>query len=242
MGYVNADITVRYEDVDKNNNLTIKGFLKYLIDVAAKHSDIAGYGLNNISKTQVAWLILDWKVQVLRYPKTSEIIHIITWTRNINKLYSYRDFEVFDDFGNRIAIASSKWVLVNFYTKSITKITQEIIDAYGPINKNIFENEIAKITEPNEIYTNRFDYTILRRDLDTNNHVNNLNYLDFAVETLPKNVYENMTFSNISVMYKKQCLIGDKISCLYTTNEKNEHIVVIKSGDLQTLHAIIVLS
>lgn len=242
MGYVNIDIKVRYEDVDKKNNLTLKGFLKYLVDTAAKHSNNAGYGLNNIPNTKVAWLILNWRVQIFRYPKTSEMIHITTWARSMSKLYSYRDFEVFDDFGNRIAIASSKWVLVNFYTKSIAKISQEIIDSYGPIEKMIFDKEIEKINEPKEDYTNRFDYTILRRDLDTNNHVNNLNYLDFAIEALPENVYENMEFKNISVLYKKQCLIGDKITCLYTINNINEHVIVIKSNDLQTLHSIVILS
>lgn len=239
MGIINMDISVRYEDVDKNNHLTLKGFLKYLMDCASIHSNIAGYGIDDIPKTHLAWLILDWKFQILRYPKTGECIHIDTWTRGNNKLYSFRDFEVTDKAGKRIAICSSKWVLVNYETKAITKISQDIHDSYGPVDKMVFDCEIEKLKEPQTEILRRFDYTVLRRDLDTNNHVNNLNYIDFAIEALPNDVYENNVFKDVNVMYKKQCLLGDKIACLYTTNEIGEHFVVIKSSDLQTLHAIV---
>lgn len=241
MGYVNYDIFVRYEDVDKNNRLTIKGLLKYLVDAASKHSDLAGYGLNDIPKTHTAWLILDWKLNISYYPHSGENIHIRTWIRNNSKLYSFRDFEVLDNTGSRIAIGSSKWVLVNYDTKAISKISPEIIESYGPVNNMIFTEEIEKLNEPKGEFSNRFDYTILRRDLDTNNHVNNLNYIDFALESLPMEIYESNSFKEINIMYKKQCLLGDKISCLYYHNENKEHIVVIKSEDFSILHSIIKL-
>ena len=144
--------------------------------------------------------------------------------------------------GSRIAIASSKWVLINTDTKAIAKVTPDIISAYGPVDAKVFDDEIKKLKEPEEPYTRRFDYTILRRDLDTNKHVNNLNYVDFALETLPEEVYETTTFHNIEVMYKKQCILGDKISCLYTLDSEGKHVITMKSDDLENLHAIIVLS
>ena len=116
------------------------------------------------------------------------------------------------------------------------------MSAYEPVNFNILDEPIDKISEPSTPFSNRFDYKIMRRDLDTNNHVNNLNYLDFAIEALPDAVYNNIHFSSIDVLYKKQCLWGDQISCLYTLNEANQHVIVIKSHDLKDLHSIIVLS
>lgn len=242
MGFVNLDFHVRYEDVDKNNHLTLKGFLKYFLTAGTAHSDIAGYGLNDIPNNHVTWLTLNWKLQVFQYPKTDENIHIRTWCRNCNKLYVYRDYEMIDNTGNRIAICSSKWVLINTDTKKIAQITDKIIQDYGPVEISVFNNEITKLSEPTTEILNRFDYTILRRDLDTNNHVNNLNYVDFALEALPNDIYENANFTNLEVMYKKQCLLGDKIACLYTCVENDKHTISIKSKDLSTLHAIITLN
>lgn len=242
MGFYNIDIRVRYEDVDKNNNLTMRGFLKYLLEATTSHSAAVGYGLNDIPNTHLTWLILDWKLKVNRYPHTGEAIHIRTWASFCKKIYSIRDYEVLDNAGNRIAICSSKWIPINTVDHSIIKITPELMEAYGPIDISVFNSDIEKLVEPKVDCLNRFDYSIMRRDLDTNKHVNNLNYLDFALETLPEDVYEHIQFENLSVMYKKQCLYGDKISCLYYLNENNEHVVVIKSADLKVLHAIIVFS
>ena len=239
MGFVNIDLRVRYEDVDKNNHLTLRGFLKYLLEAATRHSDIAGYGLDNAQETHIAWLVLNWKLQVYKYPKTGDSLHIRTWVRFDKKLYSLRDYEVLDNIGNRIAIGSSKWVPVNTETRNIAKISDDMVNAYGPVDINIFNNDFKKLPEPKQEYTNSYIYTIMRRDLDTNKHVNNLNYIDFALEALPYDVYENSQFNEVEIMYKKQCLYGDKISCLYTQNEQGEHIVAIKSEDLSVLHAIV---
>ena len=240
MGFVNLSLRVRYDDVDQNNSLTTKGFLKYLLEAANLHSNMAGYGIDDIPNTNVNWIILNWKLHVYHYPCTNEAIHIRTWTRNNTNLYSYRDFEVIDNIGNRIAIATSKWILINNKTRKITKISDEIINSYGPVENNILNTNLDKLKEPSIEYTNTFNYTFMRRDLDTNKHVNNLNFFDFAIEALPIDVYENINFNDIEVFYKKQCFLNDKIACLYCLNNKNEHTVVIKSEDLKNLHAILI--
>ena len=55
-----------------------------------------------------------------------------------------------------------------------------------------------------------------------NAHVHNINYLNYAYETLPDEVYENNIFNNIEIMYKRQIKLGDKIVCLYTKEENNK--------------------
>ena len=45
--------------------------------------------------------------------------------------------------------------------------------------KKFFSGEIEKLSEPEKI-DNSFSYKIQRRDIDTNNHVNNLKYLDYT--------------------------------------------------------------
>ena len=83
-------------------------------------------------------------------------------------------------------------------------------------------------------------YKVIKRDIDINNHVHNLYYLDFAYEALPEDVYRADECNNIEVMYKKQIKLADEIVCLYA-KEKNENIVSIKSKDKKILHAIVKL-
>ena len=120
-------------------------------------------------------------------------------------------------------------------------MSDDIIDKYETEEKQVFnEFNFEKIIEPeNNILS--FEYTVQRRDIDINNHMHNLYYLDLAYDALPKDIYENSSFDNIEIMYKSGAYLGDKLKCFYS-NIENEHLVTIKSNDENTLHAIVKLS
>jgi len=241
MAIFTYEYKTRYTDVGSDNKLTLKALVATLQQAAISHSEEAGYGVNTINETHLAWLLLDWKVEVISYPHSNEMLTVKTWPRVFDKLYSYRDFEVFDSSNNLVAIASSKWFAINTETKKIRKLTPEIGNAYGePFSKCVFENAFQeKLKIPEDLKLN-FNYEIQRRDIDTNGHVNNLNYIDFALETLEENIYNDNTFYNLEVIYKKEIKLHEKINCYYSF-ENDKHVVTIKSEDNETVHAIIKL-
>ena len=86
-----------------------------------------------------------------------------------------------------------------------------------------------------------FEDTIQRRDLDTNHHVNNANYVDFAYESLPKDVYENYDFKNMEVTYKHELKLNDTIHGFYSKLENGDTIVTIKNKNTGVVNAIMKL-
>lgn len=232
---------IKYSDIGTNNKITLKAFVGILQEAAISHSDQAGYGVNDIPNTHLAWLLLNWKVEIISYPLLNDCITVKTWPRIFDKLYSYRDFEVFDKNNKLIAIASSKWFAIDTITKKIRKLTPEITNAYGGITQNqVFQSSFdKKLKIPEELNLN-FNYRIQRRDLDTNNHVNNLNYIDYALETLEENIYNNITYNNLEIVYKKEIKLNEKINCYYSF-ENNQHIITIKNEYNSIIHSIIKL-
>lgn len=231
----------KYSDVGSNNKLTLRALVSTLQQAAILHSENAGFGVNNIENTHLAWLILDWKVKVISYPHSNQVLTIKTWPRAFDKLYSYRDFEVFDENNNLIAVASSKWFAIDTLSKKIRKLTPEITESYGePVTKCVFEDAFKEKVEVPENLKLNFCYEILRRDIDTNMHVNNLNYIDFALETLSDNIYNNEIFYNLEIFYKKEIKLHEKINCYYSF-ENNKHIITIKNEDSNIVHSVIKL-
>ena len=214
---------IRYTDVGTDNKLTLKALVATLQQAAISHSEEAGFGVNNIEKTHLAWLLLDWKVQVLSYPHSNEVITVKTWPRLFDRLYSYRDFEVFDENNNLIAIASSKWFALDTENKKIRKLTPEICGAYGEdITKSVFESPFEEhINVPEELTLN-------------------FNYTDFALETLDEDIYTKNTFHNLEIIYKKEIKLKEKINCYYSF-ENNKHVVTIKNEDNTIVHAMVKL-
>ena len=240
MGIYSEEYIIKYSDIGKSNKLTLKALTNYLQEVACAHSDLVGYGLNDEPRTHIAWLLLDWKIQMFSHPRHREKITISTWPKSFQKIYSYRDFEIIDSSNNIIGIASSKWLLINPETKKFEKPPINMVNDFGIVDKSVFKTSLdEKPKEPVNQSLN-FIYDIQRRDIDTNGHVNNLHYIDYALETLPANIYNTTEFDNLEIHYKKEIKYGEIINCYYSY-EDNKHIITIKNKDNSVLHSIIKL-
>ena len=241
MGVLSFNYKVSVSHIGEGNNLTNYGLLLILQEAATSASQEVGFGPLTIRKTDIIWILLNWKLKVFSRPMWNDEITVKTWPRKSVKCYSFRDFEIYDKDNNLVAIASSKWVLVDLKKDSVTNIPEDFKDMYGYVDKMVFEDEIVgKIREPEE-GNNTFNYTISRHDLDQNHHTNNTNYLNYAYEALPKDVFENIDFKNIEIMYRHETRLGDKISCFYSNSTDNEHLVTIKNNDGTSLHCIVKL-
>ena len=229
------------KDVWKGKEISNKAILEYLENIAGYHSDSVGYGINTSDKTHLSWILLDWKVKVIKRPEYGQVLKIHTWSRDIIKCYAYRDFEVYDENNNLCVIASSKWLLINNQTGKIAKVEQEMADKYeSETEKSVFEEkEIGKIKVP-EKYNSSIIYEVKRKDIDIIGHMHNLYYLDIAYEALPEEVYQQRPFNYVRIMYKKEIKLGDTVKGKYCY-ENDKHTVVIQSQDEKTLHAIIEL-
>lgn len=240
--FVNHNCHIGLRDVGQNNLLKNISMLSFLEDAGAIHSDIAGYGSLDIEKTNLSWVILGWKLKIIKRPKYGDKLKVKTWSSGSNKFYAFRDFEVYNKNEELIAIATSKWILIDTKSLAITTLSKEMLDKYEGENVKVFKEEPKyKIIEPKE-YINSCDYIINRGIIDINKHVHNISYLDIAYEALPDEVYEIVeTLNNIEISYKKEIKYGDKVKCFYSY-ENNEHIVIIKDESEKTIHAMIKLS
>jgi len=233
------DIT--FSDINENNELSNKGILRIMQEVAGLHSSTLGYGLNDAPKTGYAWLLLNWKLKIFSRPKWETTLTVNTWSKSMNPLFAYRDIEIFDDKNNLVAVGSSKWILFDINKKSLIKIPTEVKDKFPSVDKSVFEEKfVEKLKEP-EDSSFVYEYTIQRRDIDTNHHVNNLNYLDYAYEALPEDIFNNINFSNVEIMYKHESKLGDILSIFYSHTDADEYIITIKDKEQKNLHAIVKL-
>lgn len=227
-------------DIDKNIELSNKSILSFFEDIGGYHSDVAGFGLKDIKENRISWVLLHWKMKVLKRIKYGDDIHVKTWSRGAVRASCFRDYEIYNKQGELCVIGTSKWTAIHL-EKGLIRMTNDIIDKYESEDKCAFDNfNFDKLKEP-EDSTLTFEYTVQRRDIDINRHMHNLCYLDLAYEALPKEVYENVSFDNVEIMYKSSALLGNNLKCFYSQID-NEHFVTIKSDDESTLHAIVKLS
>lgn len=234
--------TTSFSQTGIHNVLTNKSILSILENIAGRHSAYVHFTFTDLAKENLTWVLLNWKLQVIKRIKAEENIKIKTWVRSATKIFVLRDFKVFDSQGELCAIASSKWCLVDTLKGKIAKIPDTIHSIYGGFhNESVFNiDDLPKLSEPTSSPIFDDTYKVRRFDLDLNKHVHNLNYLNIAYELLPEDVYDGKELNNVEILYKKELKYGDVVkSYLYKDNDV--YTIILKSQDDSLLHSIIKL-
>lgn len=229
------------EEIDSHCKATNRALLVAMENIACAYSANVGYGARDIETKKRAWILLQWKIQVLKRPFYNEKIEVITWSRSVDKLFAYRDYEIRYENGELLAIGTSKWLLMDTERKRAVRITQDVMELYENENKSVFEKNEDKIQyDEEELKTAKSQpYTLLRRDFDMHGHMHNINYLDMVYEILPQNVYDTVDFRTIHIEYKKQILPNTVIDCKYYKKDFTHYVIVTSD---EGIHSIIALT
>lgn len=215
MSVYEKKFVIRYSEVDKNNEITPISVVKYFQEIGCLHSDSLGVGLEG----PVGWVIIQWKVKLLSTDvKWNDEIIVKTWPSGIVGPYFLRDYEMYKA-DKLIAIGTSKWVLTDANTHNLMKQNDEIINKFSIVNKKTFNTSMIKL-KPEEKFTKKMIHKVDFTDLDTNEHVNNIKYIELAYSMLPEKA------DYIEIMYKHATLLGEDIECFL-----NDGLVTIKNGD-----------
>ena len=151
---------------------------------------------------------------------------------------------MYDENNNLCAIAESKFCLFDLTRGRIAKLPENIGTMYGTIDKKVFNNDdLPRLPDPTTYPIFSDKYKIRRFDLDANMHVHNLNYLNFAYELLPENIFYGPEFNNVEIFFKHEIKLGQTIhSFLYNDpDHKNGYIICIKNEDETITHSNIKL-
>lgn len=223
---------VSYSDIDHDLNLSMAGAMRLMQEAAIIHSDQSHFSVMDVERTRVVWMLVQWRVRILGTAKWNETIRIITWPQTMEKLTSSRCFRIEKEDGEVIAVAESNWLLVNVDTGRVMRIPPEVAEAYELISDGVFDTPVQKLGQA--VGEETYCCHVQRRDIDTNHHVNNLIYLEYAKEALPDSL-ANTAFPEIIVRYHRQLLLGDPVHCYYQKTDDG-HLVQICGEDPRQIH------
>lgn len=225
--------TIEIYDVDSNYRCKYSSLMNYLWDVVVSQSDSLGETDNGLINN-CAWVLLKYDLTIIEYPKFRDTITVETDIVGIKKLYGYRSFKIKTSEGTLLASGISTAVLIDINKRRPVRISPEQCKLYG-IEKELEENIPLDDFIQLEGYKYSKDYRARHSDIDINQHVNNVKYLEMAVDTLPRTILNTSEISNIKVLYKKEAL--DEAS-LHVCSD----IIENEKGHLTTLHTIIDLT
>ena len=197
---------VRYSEIDHTGKMTLPALINYFQDCSTFHSEEVGLGMGRLKADRKAWVLSYWQVIVDRYPKLGGHITTGTFPTEFKGLYGNRNFYMKDENGKQIACANSIWVFMDLEKGRPTRPAKEHIEPYGTEEPLDMPYEGRKILMP-ENCEEMEPFPVRRYHIDTNEHVNNCQYVQMALEVLPR----EMSVRQLRVDYKKSAVLGDII-------------------------------
>lgn len=234
-------VKVGIKDIGMDYLVKNDAILEYLEDVGGEHSSLVGYGILDIERTRLSWILIDWKVNVIKRPIYDEELEVKTWSRYFQKAYTYRDFEIYNSKGELCVKATSKWAMINVDTRKIIRMSDEIKGVHEVEDRGAFGDIMLPKPESPIEFSNVYKYTVSRKDIDINGHLHNTYYLNLAYDALPEDVYNRGPYDSFRITYKHEIKLGEMAVCKYSFFN-NKHFVVIMNQDECLVNAIIEFS
>ena len=210
---------VRYSEIDHTGKMSLPGLINYFQDCSTFHSEDVGMGMEVLKEKKKAWILLYWQVVAERFPKLGEKIRIGTFATGFQGIYGYRNFVMEDEQGCRIAYAYSVWAFMDLERGRPARPKEEealIYEVEPPLE---MEYEDRKILLPKQTESLP-DFPVRKYHIDTNEHVNNCQYVQMAMEVLP----DDLDMHQLRVEYKKSAVLGDRIFPK-AAKENNRYVV-----------------
>ena len=205
---------VRSYETGVANRLSVPSLCNYLQEAAGEHADKLGFGILELQKAGLSWMLSRLHVKVAREAAWGADLKVVTWPCNIRRhVIAPRDFQVFDAAtGEMLAEGVSEWFMVNLAAQRIVRPTA----AFQALLPEGVERTPLAATEGDGKFAalERVDamakVLVRRADHDFNDHVNNVHYVEWAFEALPES-FRSRRVAELDVVFRQAAHAGDAL-------------------------------
>jgi acyl-ACP thioesterase len=236
----NEKFTIWSYAVDVKKRLKTNYLTAFLQEAAWKHAQHLDLGSEFLHANGLVWMLSRILFEVTEYPVWKEEIIIETWPKGSDGIFYVRDFIIKGSSGEKLAVATSYWLLVDINSKrpKIPGFHSEILFMHK--NKHAIDKKLVKFKSNSQI--EKTSLKVQYSDLDLNQHVNSNKYVEWIINTLPYSENDEIIIESMQVNYSREIKFGEEIMLTRENNQiKNEFLIEgkIKSDRKLCFQAIV---
>lgn len=216
----------RFSEVDRNNKLWLGAIIDYFQDCSTFNSEDLGMGMEYVQQQGLGWILSSWQIDIKRYHKIGDRFDVVTFPYEFKGFLGHRNYYIADKNGEKTAVANSLWTLLDMKKMRPVKIDDRIQQQYGVETKLDMEYLPRKIGIPKDIVGVEKESVLVRRyHLDSNQHMNNGQYVKIALEYIP----EDFVVRRMRTEYKNSAKLGDFMVPIVYNKEKGYVVTLCDS-------------
>ncbi len=178
-----------------------------LQETAGNHALQLNFDISQLNEQKLTWVLHRLHVQMDRFPEWRDEVLIKTWPSSGDSLRAYRDFRICTSKGEEIGRSLSYWLMLNMETRRPVRMPQQVLDMAPANTSHVLDIKRNRIEFDGEVVQSK-NFNVRRSDLDINRHVNNVKYIEWALETVP----DKHSIQEIDIEFRMECRLGDTVS------------------------------
>ncbi len=219
------NITISTYSVDADGNVRVPMLCYYMQDIASEHANALQVGFHHLIEQNRIWVLTALRLKVNNYPRWNTKLSLATWPTHKERFYYYRDFEFKNDTGNTMAIGSTQWIVLDLKTRRPARSELSFEHAFHDRNR-VFDKAFEKIKLPDKEPEYQ-SHIVHYLDLDINNHVNNVRYVEWIFQSLSSEYLKKNQLAQLQIHFLTEAQMNQTV-----------HIKTLEETGYSLIHTI----
>jgi len=228
--YFDKQFELRYFEMNKFGEASSTTILTLLEETAADHCYSINHSLYDLEKQNVGWVLLSGIMQMDRYPAYKEKITIRTWLSAYSTVKGFRENIIYDEQGRVIGKAKGLWLFFDINKRRPIPIFDVFKEKWSFCKEECIQYDVTKKIAAIDSSIHTKEFKVGRFDVDTNQHVNNIRYLQWLMESISEEISDNLYLSVIDGRFIAEAQLADIIISFFEKDiNDNSYIHTIKT-------------
>jgi acyl-ACP thioesterase len=215
---------VKAYDIDARKEMTLPALVRHLQEAAMANVIRLKLSVWDLEPEQLSWVLLRKEIHLVKRPLLGEPLTVLTYPAGFDRLFTFRDFRIYNGAGELVATAATTWMLMHLETRRPTRYPAWITDKLAPqmpppeVCLPRAASALPEPPDPDEWFPVRVGW----HDLDFNFHLNNTYYLRWMLDGLPEDVFRQQSLRRLVIHYLREGNLGDQLEIGVVSGENGQ--------------------
>ena len=220
---------LRNYEMNKYGEASPAIMLALLEEAAAEHCHSIKYGLYDLLKQNIGWVLVSGVMKMKRYPKYKEKIVIRTWLSGYTNVKGFRENIICDEQGGIIGRSRGLWIFFDISRRRPVRIFDDIKVKWSFYPETAMKHNLGNKVDTINSAEFVNEIRVKQSEIDIYQHANNIRYLLWLLDSVPEDVVDRNYLSFIDGRFISEIHGGQEIIMLTTPDKTyNEFIHTIK--------------
>ena len=215
--------------VDFQSRIKLSHLTDLILTASGYNADENGFGIRHLHRLGATWVISRYALEMDYFPKQYEKISIETWVQEVHTLNTIRNYRVYNEQGEVIGNSTSVWVMINLETRRPMELKLlEGIHDFATLQPSGIDRPLKLDAVEDGLID---EFSIKYTDIDINQHVNTVHYLDWMVDSFTLEEHRANSIHRIDVNFMNEVVYADQVAVYKTEIEQNDFRFEVKAND-----------